>query len=381
MNMEVTENTVLNSQEIAVMESPAAESSTRWRGPLFVIGMWRSGTSLLYALLNKHPEIALLYEGDLLALRPLFLVPGGRERKLRRWEFWNRGLHRHGLDESRFSQADLSGMASQAYRQYADQKGALIAGEKSPNYFDSIARLARDFPDARFIVIWRDPAAICNSVLRAAKRVHSWFNRKGMCLRVLLGMQAMRTECDRLVRRGARLYELSYESLVRNPTGTMKEICRFLEIPFIPEMASLEGADRSAIYADGPHEQVRSERITSSPRRTDVLPEKLKRKITRYLAFWHETYGDRWPQIPHPQTSEGSKPSLVERVSDKVRYGYLRLLDAAVILVYCFAPIWLLRRFRSLKHQVEEVRAKGDQAQVSSRSAASDSPAAISHSE
>jgi hypothetical protein len=32
-------------------------------GPLFVLGMWRSGTSLLYALLNQHPQIALMYEG------------------------------------------------------------------------------------------------------------------------------------------------------------------------------------------------------------------------------------------------------------------------------------------------------------------------------
>ncbi|PYX45967.1 MAG: hypothetical protein DMG79_17915 [Acidobacteria bacterium] len=29
-------------------------------GPLFVVGMWRSGTSLLYALLNQHPEIGLM---------------------------------------------------------------------------------------------------------------------------------------------------------------------------------------------------------------------------------------------------------------------------------------------------------------------------------
>jgi len=28
-------------------------------GPLFVVGMWRSGTSLLYTLLNNHPRIGV----------------------------------------------------------------------------------------------------------------------------------------------------------------------------------------------------------------------------------------------------------------------------------------------------------------------------------
>ena len=248
-----------------MIDIPEGESLTRWRGPLFVIGMWRSGTSLLYALLNKHPQIALLYEGDLHVLRPLFWMPAARKWKLRRWEFWNQGLERHNLEVNNFSGSDLRTMSGEAYRLYADNEGALIGGEKSPNYFDAIARLARDFPDARFIVIWRDPAAICSSVIRAAKKAHSWFNRKGMWLRVLLGMEAMRIECNRLVRRGTRIHEMSYESLVRDPVETMEGICRFLEIPFVPQMASLEGADRSAIYEAGPHEMVRTQRIISSP--------------------------------------------------------------------------------------------------------------------
>ena len=35
-------------------EQPSAPMSA---GPVFVVGMWRSGTSLLYALLNQHPQI------------------------------------------------------------------------------------------------------------------------------------------------------------------------------------------------------------------------------------------------------------------------------------------------------------------------------------
>jgi hypothetical protein len=369
--METAEKTTIESHDFAL--------STQWRGPLFVIGMWRSGTSLLYALLNKHPEIALLYEADVHMLRPLGWVPGAAKWKLRRWEFWNQVLERHNLWAEDFSGTDLRTIAREAYRQYAGQRGALIGGEKSPNYFDSISRLATDFPDARFIVIWRDPAAICNSVFRAAKKVHSWFNRGGMWLRVLLGMEAMRAECDRLIRRGVPLHELSYEELVQNPVETMKGICQFLEIPYVPDMASLEGADRSAIYEGGPHEMVKSQRIVSSARRTDAVPENLKRKCARYLALWQQTYGASWSQIQHLKAGESSAPSRVERIADYLHYRWLRLLDSVITLAYCFAPLWLLSRFRTLKRKREEVRAKNSE--TSSRSTASDTSAVISPSE
>ena len=33
-------------------------------GPLFIVASWRSGSSLLYALLNKHPQVALTFEAE-----------------------------------------------------------------------------------------------------------------------------------------------------------------------------------------------------------------------------------------------------------------------------------------------------------------------------
>src|ERR1700685_110141 len=76
-------------------------SVTEWQGPLFVVGMWRSGTSLLFALLNKHPQVALMYEGDLSILRPLFWTRRPEGKWLDRWEFWNLAPQRHNLDRNR----------------------------------------------------------------------------------------------------------------------------------------------------------------------------------------------------------------------------------------------------------------------------------------
>ena len=178
-------------------------ASDRAVGPLFVVGMWRSGTSLLYALLNQHPQIALMYEGELPNLWPLFWVPGLRSSWPVRLEVWNSAFTRHQIDVGSIPTGLIHvKTASEAlYQEYARQRGATIWGEKSPSYLDSLISIARTFPNARFIAIWRDPAGICGSVIRAASS-GSYFARRGMPLRALLGVHRMKVECDELRAKG-----------------------------------------------------------------------------------------------------------------------------------------------------------------------------------
>src|SRR2546430_14329021 len=120
--------------------------------------------------------------------------------------------------------------------------------------------LADWFPDAKFIVIWRGPADVVRSILRAAKKP-PWFARNGMDLRALLGCERMKREADQLLRRGIAIHQLQYDDLVRNPVAALTEICNFIGIPFDPRMNSLEGADRSAIYNGAHHSMVKSSAI------------------------------------------------------------------------------------------------------------------------
>jgi len=58
---------------------------SRWSGRVYLSVPGVPELRLLYSLLNKHPEVALMYEGDLLMLKPLFWVPGMRKRWAVRW--------------------------------------------------------------------------------------------------------------------------------------------------------------------------------------------------------------------------------------------------------------------------------------------------------
>jgi hypothetical protein len=121
------EASVRNLPDIRYLDSGLAT------GPLFVLGLWRSGTSLLYVLLNQHPQIALLYEADLPMLRPLFYVQRPKARWLERWDFWNDSvMKRHQLspDHIHPQTTGLRAATEATYRSYAQAKGAAIWGRK-----------------------------------------------------------------------------------------------------------------------------------------------------------------------------------------------------------------------------------------------------------
>ena len=339
-----------------------APNSSRFRpGPLFVVGIWRSGTSLLYALLNQHPQIGLMYEADFLTLNPVFQWPGNAAQWTARFEGWNTSLSRHGIDPDSVPAgiSNLAAASEAVYKSYAGKKGASVWGEKSPNYYDSLTRVAHCFPEAKFIVIWRDPASLCRSIQRAAQR-SPWFAKKGVTHRALIGCEKLKRECERLSRRGAQLHEISYQDLTSQPQKVMEGICQFLELPFDPRMAGLDDADRTAIYEGDHHTLVKGGKIVASAKALDVLPEQLKAKFERYVAYWRRKYGARWSAMTGFPVSAAAEPGLLERVLDQVRYVFYRTFDLTMRLFYCWAPLSLLREYkvRKRRHDAAMIEAR-----------------------
>jgi len=321
--------------------------------PLFVVGVWRSGTSLLYTLLNQHSEIALMYEGELVVLKTLFWKRRDKWDWLTKWEFWNAALTRHHLDTSRIPNGayDLKTAVKTAYIAYARQtKDANIWGCKSPNYYNSLLPLARLFPDARFIIIWRDLRGICDSILRAAKT--SWFfRRKGMVLRAILGYRRLKLDCDRLIAQGADVYQLQYEDLVQAPDQAMAGVCAFLQVPFETKVTSLLDADRSAIENARHHELVKGNQILAPSEVADILPVPLSNKIESYIALWRKQFNHEWPIYPKSLSEVPRKLSLWVRAVDWLSFAAFRAWDLARTAVYSFCPVWIWGKYRNQKYR------------------------------
>jgi hypothetical protein len=321
-------------------------------GPLFMVSMGRSGSTLLYALLNKHPQVALMFEADLVCLKSAFFKPRIVCDWAERGEFRNDAFRRHGLDAADVGEgvSDFIGAFTATHQLFAQRKGATIWGDKSPSYHDSLNLMADDFPHARFIIVWRNPKDTANAVLRAAAKGSSHFNRKGAVLRELLDYEVLKKECDRLLARGKPVCQVNYEDLILDTPSVMRRVCEFLQIPYDDSLSKLDGADRSAIYGGPNHTNVRGDKIVRDPR-PDNLDPTLRARISQYVALWHQRYGAGWPPYPRPADNDARPPSLFSRFIDSALNHLFRTRDRISWIAFSFIPISLLRYYRELKER------------------------------
>jgi hypothetical protein len=318
-------------------------------GPLFIVATWRGGSSLLYALLNKHPQVALAYEADLWLLRSVFRRPARYCDWVARWEFWNNALSRHGIttDDLPRGAADFPAAFTAFHTAYAARKGAAIWGDKSPNYHDSLPALARLFPKARFIVQWRDPATTANAIARAAQSGSRYYRQRGAYLRGLIGYQVLKSGVDSLLSRGQPVCQVTYEDLTSDTAKVMQKVCSFLEIPYRDELADLRDSDRSAIYTGAHHSLLRGDKIVSAPR-TVIVDEATRRKIRGYVKLWKRRYNDEWP--PSVLTdADDALPSLPQRIGNEIAYRAVRAFDQFRYFCFGCAPLSLLQSYRRIR--------------------------------
>ena len=189
--------------------------------PVFVVGVLRSGTSLLYALLNQHPQVALMYECDVWNFPEAFCGIRFKRDWLRRQEFYNQALSRHRLT---FGDS-LRGLENvrapeDLYRVFSEGKDKPLFGEKSPFYCAHLQRLVRRYPGCRFILLWRDPVEIYRSVLRAGRK-ERFFRRRGILSRLIFYREQMIRQAARLERAGVRLCHVTYADLIGRHRGNL----------------------------------------------------------------------------------------------------------------------------------------------------------------
>lgn len=315
--------------------------------PVFVVGLFRSGTSLLYSLLNQHPQIALMYECDVWDFPRAFSKKRFSGEWLERQEFYNQALSRHRLVLGN----SLRGLENvrtpdDLYRCHSQTKGAAVWGEKSPVYSIRLEALARRYPQGSFILIWRDPVEIYRSMKVAGKK-SPFFRRPGMLNRLIHHQEKMIRESAQLERAGRRVLHIQYDKLVDNTEDVCRKICNFLQIDFEPRMARLEQADFSAVYHAPQHDFLRRGVIERQSHANDIVEPDHARKLFRFRKRWERLAGLplSMKASPHP----AREPEFAELFFHKAAGTLLHVRDDCTRLSFEFLPLPWMRTYRLFK--------------------------------
>ena len=322
---------------------------------LFVTGCFRSGTSLLYACLNQHPDIAIMYETGLCSI-PLSEKLIYHTRWLENANAWGKFLSRHGFSSQPSDVTNL-GDANQIYKAYAAKNGARYFGEKCPTLMTNLRKLVKEYPKAKIITIFRHPLEIQNSVIKAGLN-DSFFSDSQILNRQLYAQEKMYQDARELLEEGYDILHISYAELCEQPEVTCRKICAYLEIPYTDRMIDLTGADLSAVYSAKHHMKLFEGRIERFPQ------AKVDASSRLYLSF--EALAFRWDRMRNYLLNKGDESVFSEPLDSVsrslIRQGARSCQKLRIKRrIYHLAPAETIRFFRAIKIMMIDLRELGDE--------------------
>ncbi len=220
----------------------------------FIVGVGRSGTTMLRLMLDAHPDLAIPPETHFVP-DLIDAIDGGASPEqavetmtaVRQWG----DLHTdpgNVVDAWRQLDSFAAGPALRSfYEMYAERQGKARYGEKTPAYVKNMRKIERALPEARFIHVIRDGRDVALS---------RWKRTLGdkdpaPAAQVAAGWQR---RIRRAQKQGGKLrhyLELRYEDLVTDTEPNLRRIAQFLELEWNPVMLTYyeHAAERMAEMA------------------------------------------------------------------------------------------------------------------------------------
>jgi hypothetical protein len=223
---------------------PAARRAVDFGRPVFVAGADRSGTTLMFGLLASHPDLCMVRRtnmwryfyrryGDL-------AQPANLDRCLDEMLRYRRMRHLHP-DEQRIRRDFAAGRPTYGHLfalfhgHNAERLGKPRWGDKSLHTERFADDVFREFPDARVVHMVRDPRDRYASVRhRNGQRLSRVGAATGRWIR------STRAASKARARHPDRYLVVRYEDLTLAPETTMRRVCTFVDLPYVPTMLALD---------------------------------------------------------------------------------------------------------------------------------------------
>lgn len=239
--------------------------------PIFMLGAERSGTTLIMAMLGCHPRIAVpevvwYYP----RFRPYLHTYGdlAKDENFRtlvdemvfglKTPFWGMKVNPRTLvDEicEAVRERSFAGIYCAMHERFARSVTKPRWGEKTPYNLFFVKEIKEDFPNAQFVFITRDGRDASADYLQSGFGPTNIF-----CAAEVWKLCQNAVEPWRKKLGPSEWLDIKYETLVRQPEETLRQVCDFLDERYSPEMlqfyqtdlAKARGASRDHAPLGGP---------------------------------------------------------------------------------------------------------------------------------
>jgi len=263
--------------------------------PLFICGVAGSGTTLMSSLLDQRFENSAAFHES--ALR----FPVGASLRMESVGHYGR-LDRYAEAMYLSSDSPRQGLRDEMLSLYRNRctfpKRSNIVIDKAPNvHLVRAAQLQAAFPNARFILIFRDPRAN----LEGLRRKWSVFREADLESLCAFWEQMHRTFVDQTRRFDSSVRGISFERLIQDPDGELTELATWCALTLRPHPKT---------YADRPNDPGKGLRgVVGGAIRVDPsaarapktgLTDEQRDQVDRRLSPLYKTLVQRYDEQPSP---------------------------------------------------------------------------------
>jgi hypothetical protein len=204
----------------------------------FIVGVTRSGTTLLRLMLDAHPDLAIPPETHFVP--QLIRKTGKRGVSCEEAHGVVTGHRQWGdfeLDSGELlrrycelDQIDPESTVRAFFELYAEREGKPRWGDKTPNYVKRMRQIERTIPEARFIHMIRDGRDAALSRFKRLLKEPPPIEQ--VATRWVKKIEEAREDSKRL----DHYLEVQYENLVRDTEHELRRVCDFIELPWDPRI-------------------------------------------------------------------------------------------------------------------------------------------------
>jgi len=259
--------------------------------PFLIVGCPRSGSTLLASMLNRHPEISVVRNTDVMWLPLRRVVRHGHRAMV---DAYIRSQREPDLllDRERLlghfgsKKCDPGHLLRALMEAQGELQGATVVGESTPDHLHHVPDILEAMPDARVLCIERDGRDVALSLVRA-ESTHDWLRIH--CHRWLA---AIADQCSFAELYPDRFRIVRFDELVGSPARTMADIGKFLGVDWsgmaartsirtalIPEP---EAAWKTQALSEPDASRAEAWRHDATPRQVEVMQGILGDELQRF---------------------------------------------------------------------------------------------------